>query len=158
MKKYFTILLAILILFSGMHFTIATHFCGGEIAATKVSLTGKEASCGMAHDEKSKSYSETSFSSNCCENEISVYSVDNNYAPSAFHFKEITQNILHEFYIPEGFSFHSTFPSLSKYTNVSPPDCFLANAVSMADICVFRIWYFLRHFKLAQGYNMPDCW
>jgi hypothetical protein len=139
MKKYFTIPLALLILVSGMHFTIATHFCGGEIAATKISITGKEASCGMVRDTKSITSSETSITSDCCENEFSVYSVDNNYSPSAFHFKEITQNILHEFLIPEGFSFHPALPSLTNFTNVSPPDNYLANAVSIADICIFRI-------------------
>jgi hypothetical protein len=72
-------------------------------------------------------------------NEITVYSVDNNDAPAAFHYKEITQNILYEFSTPEGFSLQSNFPSLINPTNVSPPDYYLANAVSIADICVFRI-------------------
>jgi len=139
MKKFFTIPLALLILLSGMHLTIATHLCGGKIAATMISITGKEASCGMVHDTKSKASSETSIASKCCENKFSVYSVDNNYSPSAFHFKEITQNILQEFLIPEGFSFHSVLPSLTNFANVSPPDYYLANAVSIADICTFRI-------------------
>lgn len=139
MKKFLTIPLALLILLSGMHFTIAAHVCGGEIAGTKVSLSGKEASCGMASDEKSKPSSETSFNSDCCENAFTIYSTDNNYSPSEFHVKEITQNILHVFYIPEGFTFHSNFPLLKNFTNVSPPDNFMANAVSMANICVFRI-------------------
>jgi hypothetical protein len=139
MKKLFTIPLALLILLSGMHFTIATHLCNGKIAATKISLSGKEASCGMVSDEKPGNSSETRISSECCENEFTVYSVDNNYSPSGFTHKEITQNILHVFHIPEGFSFHSNFPSLTNLTNVSPPDCFMANAVSMASICVFRI-------------------
>jgi hypothetical protein len=139
MKKFFTIPLALLILVSGMHFTIASHFCGGEIAGTKVSVSGKLATCGMAHDVKSNASQQTILSTNCCENEISIYSVDSNYAPSAFHFKEITQNILYEFYTPEGFSLQLNFPSLINPANVSPPDYYLANAVSMADICVFRI-------------------
>jgi len=139
MKKYYTILLALLILFSGMHFSIATHFCGGEIAATKVSISGKEASCGMTHDVNPIASSVTHLASNCCENKISVYSVDNNYSPSAFQYKEISQNILHVFYIPDGFSFHSNYPSLTNLTNVSPPDNDMANAVSLADICVLRV-------------------
>jgi len=139
MKKFFAIPVSLLILLSGMHITIATHFCGGEIAATKVSITGKEASCGMISDEKSNTSAETILASNCCENKISVYSVDNNYAPSAFQFKEITHPVLQVFFIPEGFAFRSSFPLLTTLTNVSPPDNYLASAVSMADICVFRI-------------------
>lgn len=139
MKKFLTIPLALLILLSGMHFTIATHYCGGKIAATRVSLSGKEASCGMISDHRSGNSTETQVSSKCCDNEFAVYKIDSDYSPSAFHFKEINQNILQEFHIPEGFSFRSTFAFLTHPTNVSPPDYFLANAVSMADICVFRI-------------------
>ena len=139
MKKVFTITVAILLVLSGMHITIAAHFCGGELAATRVSVTGEVASCGMIHKEIPNASSETSFSSNCCENEISIYSVESNYAPSAFHFKEITQNIFHELYIPEGYSFQSNFSSIIESANTSPPDSYLANAVSIADICVFRI-------------------
>ncbi len=138
MKKYFTIPVALLILLSGMHFTIATHFCGGEIASTKISVTGKLASCGMTSDEKSKTSSEASFASNCCENEISVYTVDGNYAPSEFNTAEITHNIHHEFYIPDG-SFHSSFPLLANLTNASPPGNYMVTAVNRTDICVFRI-------------------
>ena len=139
MKKFLTISLALLILLSGMHFTIATHYCGGKIAATKISLSGKEASCGMISGHESDNSGETRISKQCCDNEFSVYKIDSDYSPSAFHSKEITQNIIHEFCIPEGFSFHSTNAVLTHPTNVSPPDYFLANAVSMAGICVFRI-------------------
>jgi hypothetical protein len=139
MKKFFTIPLALLILLSGMHFTVATHYCGGKIAATKVSLSGKEASCGMISDQRSDNSTETQVSSKCCDNEFAVYKIDSDYSPSSFHFKDITQNILQEFLVPEGFSFHSTLSLLTNPANVSPPDCYLANAVSIADICVFRI-------------------
>ena len=138
MKKYFAIPFALLILLSGMHFTIATHYCGGEIASTRISVTGKLASCGMTSDEKSKTSSETSLASNCCEDEIAVYSVDDNYAASQFHTSEITHTVLHEFYIPEG-SFHSNFPLITNLTNASPPGNDMVTAVNRTDICVFRI-------------------
>jgi len=139
MRKFFTIPLAILILLSGMHFTIASHYCDGKIAATLVSLSGKEASCGMISDNRSDNSGETQISKHCCDDELAVYKTDSDYSPSAHHFKEITQNILQEFLVPEGFSFHSTVSLLTYPTNVSPPDYFRANAVSMANICVFRI-------------------
>jgi hypothetical protein len=139
MKKFFTLPLVLLILLSGMRFTIATHYCSGHIAATRVSLSGKEASCGMISDHRSDNSGEKQISKHCCDNEFSVYKIDSDYSPSAFHFKEISQNILQEFQIPEGLSFHSPIALLTHATNVSPPDCYLANAVSMANICVFRI-------------------
>jgi len=139
MKKFLTIPLALLILLSGMNFTVATHYCGGHIAATKLSFSGKEATCGMISDQKSENSTETQISSNCCDDKIAVYKIDGDYSPSAFYFKNISQNILQEFHIPQGFSFHFPVSLLTIPANVSPPGCFMANAVRIADICVFRI-------------------
>jgi hypothetical protein len=122
-----------------MHMTVATHCCNGEMSATKVSFGGKLATCGMESDEKSYSSSETNISLDCCKNEISVYSVDSDFAPSEFQFNEIVQVIPQEYVIPDGFFCHfNDFLSLN-ITNASPPTDFLSNAVSMADISVFRI-------------------
>lgn len=139
MKKFFTIPVAILLLLAGMQVTIASHLCCGELAATKFSLSGKLATCGMVHDVKSKTLTESSFSSNCCEDETLVYKVDDNFSTSEFNFKELTKNILQEFNIPAGYTFSSNSLVYINYANVSPPDYNLANAVSLADICVFRI-------------------
>jgi hypothetical protein len=138
MKKFFTIPLALLILLSGMNFSIATHYCGGHVAATRLSFSGKAATCGMMSHSPASS-AETQLSTKCCDDKIAVYKIDNNYSPSAFHFSHITLNILQEFNIPMGFSLHSPVSLANNSANVSPPDSFRANAVRMADICVFRI-------------------
>jgi hypothetical protein len=139
MRKVSNIILAILLLLAGMHITVALHFCEGKLAATKVSITGGLASCGMASDLKSRASTEITYKSNCCENETHVYAVDKNYSTSEFHFKEIAQPILQLFSLPEGYLHNSGNLPNTRLTNVSPPDNFTANAVSMADICVFRI-------------------
>ena len=41
MKNVISIPLALLILFTGINVQIASHYCGGNFAAAKVSLTGK---------------------------------------------------------------------------------------------------------------------
>jgi hypothetical protein len=139
MRKLYSILFAVFILLTGMHFTVASHFCGGRVAATKVSLTGKMASCGMESDLKTNNSLKTGLTSHCCDNDISVYSVDNNYMPSVFHFKEVAQHVLHAFYISGVFSFRADSPLLTKLINISPPCHYLTSAVCMADICIFRI-------------------
>jgi hypothetical protein len=139
MKKFFTIPLALLILLSGMHFSVATHYCGGHVAATKLSFSGKEAKCGMISDHRSENSTETQISSKCCDDKIAVYKIDSDYSPSSFHIKDIIQNIPHEFFVPEGFAFQSAILSIINHTNFSPPDCYTANAVRITDICVFRI-------------------
>jgi hypothetical protein len=52
MKKLLSRSVALIILLTGMNLTISSHFCGGVLAATKVSFTGKLASCGMESGQK----------------------------------------------------------------------------------------------------------
>jgi hypothetical protein len=139
MKRVFSIFIVSLFLISGMHVTIATHFCGGVVAATKISLSGELASCGMESVENSYPLPGNYLSSNCCDDEVSVYAVDNNYTPSFSVIKEFSQNILQVFYIPVNFSICSLTAFNSLHTSAGPPGEQLASAVSMADICVFRI-------------------
>jgi hypothetical protein len=47
MKRIFPILFSLLGFLSGMHISLATHYCQGKIAATKFSFYGEKASCGM---------------------------------------------------------------------------------------------------------------
>jgi uncharacterized protein YxeA len=47
MKKIFSILFAVMVVLSGMHISISTHICGGEIAAVKLSVSAVKATCGM---------------------------------------------------------------------------------------------------------------
>jgi len=122
-----------------MHITIATHFCGGVVAASKISLSGELASCGMEETENSIPVTGNYLSSHCCHDEVSVYAIDNNYTPSFSVIKEFSQNILQVFYFPVSFSFYSLTAFKSLHTTASPPGRLMASAVSMADICVFRI-------------------
>ena len=138
MKKTLSILFASLILLSGMHLSIAKHFCGGEFAAVKWSFTGEKATCGMESDENTCS-NHNGISSNCCRNEVAVYAIDSNYSPSSFQFKAATQPLSYVFIIPNGLLFCATTVSFSAHTSVVPPDNIAVSAVNLADICVFRI-------------------
>ena len=138
MKKVFSILFATIILVSGMHLSIAEHICGGKVAAVKWSFSGEKAGCGM---EKAKGtcQSHSGIASNCCKNKIYYFSVDNNFNPSGFLVKDITKKVSQVFTVPVSLLPHSYIVSYSSFTNVSPPDKTIANAVSLVDICVFRI-------------------
>jgi hypothetical protein len=52
MKKGTSISLVILILTGMLHLTVANHYCGGKIAASKVSSSGQLANCGMEGTDK----------------------------------------------------------------------------------------------------------
>jgi hypothetical protein len=121
-----------------MHLSIATHICGGKVVAVKWSLSGEKATCGMESPNQ-KCAKHEGISSNCCQNEVSLYTVDNNYAPSSFQFNEVTKSILQIFNIPVSILFHSFVGASSICYNVVPPDIASASAVSLAEICILRI-------------------
>jgi hypothetical protein len=139
MKNLISISFAILIFLSGMHLTIATHLCGGKVAVTKVSLSGEKASCGMESGSNNYPLTGNQITSRCCEDVISVFAVENTCTPSWVQIKEVTNNILQVFSIPVSYLMHSTAALNSSFTSVSPPNKLLTGALSLADICIFRI-------------------
>jgi hypothetical protein len=138
MKKLFSISFAFLILLSGMHFSIATHICGGEVAAVKWSFSGEKATCGMENPEQTCP-DHKSITSNCCHDKVAVFSIDNNYTTSSLKILEVAKNFLQVFDIPVSISFNSLTASTALCTINSPPGDLLASAVSLSDICIFRI-------------------
>ena len=138
MKRLLSISFAFLILLSGMHFTIATHYCGGELSASKVSFSGKLASCGMESDADQCTLSGI-HKENCCHNKVSVLTVDHNYAPSFTFFKTFAPNLLQVFEVPACLQNHSLSAVNLLFADVSQPGNFLVSAVSLPKICVFLI-------------------
>ena len=139
MKKLLSISLALLMLLSGMQLTISMHYCGGELADSKVSVTGHLASCGMETETDNCTSANTIEETDCCRNKVSIYLVDQNYSPSYSEFKIFSQSVLQIFSLPENNSFHSIFATNTISTDVSPPENKLVHAVSLPKICVFLI-------------------
>jgi hypothetical protein len=139
MKKLLSISFALLILLSGMHLTIATHFCSGELAASKVSFSGELASCSMEGPVDRCLSTAKHSDSNCCKNEVSVLSVDHNFAPSFTIFKIFSPNLLQVFEIPACLHIHSLTAVNLVCSTISPPGNLLVNAVSLPKLCVFLI-------------------
>jgi len=139
MKKFLSISFSLLILISVMHLTISTHYCDGVMAASKVSVLGELASCGMETPVDKCPSTGSHFGSNCCSNKVSVFAVANNYTPSFSEFKSFSQPVLQVFDIPLSYQIQSLSVLNLYSTNVSPPGNFMVSAVSLPDICVFRI-------------------
>lgn len=139
MKKILSIIFALLILLSGMHLSLATHFCGGEIAAVKWSVSGEIASCGMENQNQSCPIQNAVSSKSCCQDEVAIYSVDNNYNPSTFELKKVASHIIQVFYIPVNLLFNFSSASSSLLAYISPHNKLQISLVSLPDICVFRI-------------------
>ncbi|MDD4970984.1 MAG: hypothetical protein PHT07_16270 [Paludibacter sp.] len=139
MKKLFSILFAGMILLSGMHLSIASHFCGGELAAVKWSVLDEKAGCGMEMVKPVNSVNKTIEAENCCKDEMSFYALDNNYNPSTTQLNPPVNQLLQVFYIPTTLNIQFLNTNHSTNTNVQPPGQFLASAVKLPDICVFLI-------------------
>jgi len=138
MKKIFSILFATIILVSGMHLSIATHFCCGEISQVKLSFTHENAGCGMCGDEEQAPANGFN-NEGCCRNIMSFLVVDNNFNASTFKIIKPAYHILQVFDVPLSVGILSIYPISAFDTNVRPPGNYLACAVSLPDICVFRI-------------------
>jgi len=136
MKKLFSIVFAALILLSGMHLSLASHYCGGELAAVKWSLNDEKASCGMPSDHQTIP---NGYNAECCRNQLAFYAVDNNYNPATLQVNAPVNQLLQVFYIPETIGIQSYNSNSSVNATIQPPGKFIASAVSLPDICVFRI-------------------
>jgi hypothetical protein len=139
MKKIVSISFALLMLLSGMQLTISQHYCGGELADVNVSLTGHIASCGMEGETDDCDQPGDHIKSHCCNNQVSVYAIDHNFAPSFTAFKAFEQQVLQAFILPEVQNFNAITAYNRFYTDVSPPPNWLVSDVNLSDIGVFRI-------------------
>lgn len=138
MKKLISIPLIILLAFSGISIKFATHFCGGYVAATNVSLTGELATCGMEHSPDNKSFQDI-FTTKCCDDVTSEYSICNNYYPSSSSIYDSGLNIIYNIDIPVYNLYNQHVIICNSGKNKKPPGAFFPNSVSRPDICIYLI-------------------
>jgi hypothetical protein len=122
-----------------LNFSVATHYCGGKIAASKVSLTGKLAGCGMEDSEKEYHVPGIYFSKHCCDDTVISILTDNNYTPSSSIVQNSFQHNFQTLHISAGFPVQFITVSKSIFTNARSPGAMISTNVDLSDICVFRI-------------------
>jgi hypothetical protein len=138
MKRILSISLAILLLTSGMHMTMASHFCGGMLAQVKWSMDRELASCGMEGEAEHQPKGITLHEA-CCNDVVSTYTTDSQYQVQSLELKKITPVVLACFTVPQCHLFKSQHPADYLYTHVFPPGEKVPNQVFLEDICVFLI-------------------
>ncbi len=139
MKIAASITLSLLILFSGIRVNVASHYCMGSLAATKVSLTGELASCGMEKGSPAPSAQDL-FTRHCCSDKLSSLSISTNYVPSECSvFHATGQDIVPSFLIHnEPVNSQDNLFSLSSGIK-RPPGVYSPVDVKQQKICIFRI-------------------
>lgn len=125
-----------MVILSGMHISIATHICGGEVAAVKLSVSGVKATCGM---ESGTDPIRTTIHRSCCHDQIASLTVADKYSPSFFHINEPDSHLLQIFYLPDTLETQLIKTQQTSKTSIPPPGLYLASAVRLSDICVFII-------------------
>lgn len=124
-----------------LHISVAKHYCGGELVASKISLSGDLASCGMEGTEESCPLESPGdhLKTHCCDDVVTYYSIDNNYIQNQILFPESYRFVSHVLEITIASPFHFSNLTSQVFTGVSPPAFLMDTAVDLTDICVFRI-------------------
>jgi len=139
MKKGFSIAMAVLVLLTGLHLSVASHFCCGRLSSVKLSITGEKATCGMEGDDEFASPSGKIFKAHCCVNELATLAVDSSYSPSTSSSIDFSHKIVPVLAIPVPEVVQELAFARYAHPVLSPPDLFQINSVDLTEICVFRI-------------------
>jgi hypothetical protein len=139
MKSFVSISLILLILSANLDLKIASHYCGGSLVASKLSFSGKPATCGMETDNETPPSGQNTYSNHCCDNKIALLSVSNFYDISSCNLKftgcKFFQFANTEFTHPVENSYYK-YPSP---VIVRPPGVSLPDRDSCPVLCIFRI-------------------
>jgi hypothetical protein len=138
MRTLLSIPLAILILFSGLTVNIATHYCGGSAVATKVSLSGELATCGMEQGTPENS-SRESIKSHCCDNSISSFSFNSKFVPSYYLLSFPCHQIVDVPDLASDYSILNDNLKLIAEEIIRPPGVNSSSQACQEILCIFRI-------------------
>lgn len=122
-----------------VHFSVANHYCDEMGSTSKVSFSGKLASCDMEDSEDSYPVHGINLSSHCCDDVVVFYGIDTNFTPSFSIVPEYYQYSFQVLNIDIEVPVVNSDVLTSLYTNLSPPGVLMSTDVDLSDICVFRI-------------------
>jgi hypothetical protein len=138
MKTIISIPLIIMILFSGISIKFASHYCGGNVSSTKVSLSGELATCGMEHHTGNNPLQDI-FVKHCCDDVISSYSISTNYFPSFYFAKDPGQRVIHIINVPSDLLVSQEISLDTSVSKKRPPGTFSPRSVDRQMICIYLI-------------------
>lgn len=139
MKRVLSILTVLLTVASVAHVSVARHYCHGVPVATRVSLTGEHATCGMEESESTCPMPGPMLDTHCCDDVVSFYGIDNTYINTVYSAPEAPKiNNLMPPVIAQTLS-NDLFYSTSEYTDTGPPLFSSYPAVDLPVICQFRL-------------------
>ena len=90
MKKIFSVILSLVILFTSMGFTLSSHKCGGKRVKTVLNIGNADVSCGMETTKKGCS-DDKQMNSNCCQDEFQKIQLNDNFTKTV-SFEKLSPN------------------------------------------------------------------
>lgn len=141
MKKLLSILTIILVVTAMLHFSVAQHYCGGEIVASKISLSGSLATCGMEGNEGECRHGRHGdlVESHCCDDVLTSISIDNNYTPVTKADAGCEKTKVPVPVMPFENPVRLSFVKFRSWSGISPPGQLTTSSVDLPQIGVFRI-------------------
>jgi hypothetical protein len=138
MRKILSIPVILLILFTGINVNFATHWCSGYVAATKVSLDGDLATCGMEHQGDNRSDADL-YKNHCCDDVITTYSFSRNYIPSCTFENHIFRQVDFVADVPAELAADHKILITDSEETIRPPGTYGPNSVDLQVLCISRI-------------------
>jgi hypothetical protein len=138
MRKILAIPVITLILFTGIKVNFATHWCGGSVAATKVSLSGELATCGMEHQGDKRSEADL-YKNLCCDDVLKTYSFSCNYIPSYSIENHIFRQVDFIADVAVVLKPGDMIPNTCSDETIRPPGTYEPSSVDLQVLCISRI-------------------
>ena len=119
-----------------MKVSIDRHYCGGQLAETKISFAGELASCGMETKDHRNS-NQLSFEDICCEDQLTYFGINDKFIPDKFKLPQ--PSAVKDIQSAHGLNVIFNSPYCYDFNiPVPPPGGGLRSGVSLSQICVLR--------------------
>ena len=124
-----------------LNFSVARHYCRGELVASRISLSGTLATCGMEAGNEDCPYGQRGdlIESHCCDDVIASYSIDNNYTPASQATDGFTRTKIQVPATPVESTVTLSVILHQNWSDISPPRQLMTSAVDLPFIGAFRI-------------------
>ena len=139
MRTLLAIPLMLLIPFSGISLKYAAHYCRGNQVATKISLTGELASCGMEQSPEPSVHGMI-IKTKCCDNVTTSYSFNGNYIPTYHNTLRQLNNLTAKISFAVTGMPVAYIPIIHDTINISKPPGFnYPDLMDRSRLCILRI-------------------
>lgn len=121
MQRILAILFILITIAGTLHFSVATHYCGGELADVSIAPGIPSVGCGMEEEEDNCPL-DASLNNNCCSDQIFLSPGLGNFVFNPFNLFDVLPQISVAYFIPLSLNIDlQTHSTIFFYRAKSPP-------------------------------------